>query len=386
MKYLKQFILVAMATMALSACLGAGTAGATVLHRVTAPGNYKLGPGAELIASVSGSSISLRFTEGVLFETCTGSDFKATIDAPAGGATVTATVSSQTYSGCNHKATMLKPGKLHFAWTSGTNASVSSSGTELTIFSTLLGISCIAQTGSGTTIGTLTGAKTSGSNATIDLNGVIPMGVCGDVNLTGSYTITSPTGFNAENSAEGPEESEGPPPATELFKNTSPEPSDTLGTGTEIVASIKAGGSTVIKDTQNLTVDTCKSSELKAKTETAAGATVTAPVSELTFTGCSHKATVLKPGKIHISWIPETTNGTVKSSEAEITYESTIFGISCVYKTGAGATLGTLTGGGSGGHATIDINAVMTSTLCGDVSMTGFYSVTSPTGLVVDEG
>jgi hypothetical protein len=48
-----------------------------------------------------------------------------------------------------------------------------------------------------TQIGTLTGA-TSG-NATMDINGVLSAGICGDAVWTANYTVTSPAPLTVSN-------------------------------------------------------------------------------------------------------------------------------------------------------------------------------------------
>jgi hypothetical protein len=150
-----------------------------------------------------------------------------------------------------------------------------------------------------------------------------------------------------------------------------------------IEASLRAGGSVVIKDTNNATVDTCTSSTFKGSTALPfTGASLTAPGS-WTFAVCSHKTSVIKPGTLHFAHIAGTTNGTVSSSGTEVTVESTIFGASCIAKTGAGTPIGTFTGATTSSnpsaHALIDINGVIPVGLCGDAVWSGTYVVTSPT-------
>jgi hypothetical protein len=148
-----------------------------------------------------------------------------------------------------------------------------------------------------------------------------------------------------------------------------------------IEATIKAGTSAILKDTNNATVDTCTASTVKGTTNVVTGATVTGPISTLSFSGCSHTTDVIKPGTLHVAHSGGT-NGTVSSSGAEVTVQSTIFGASCIAKTGAGTNIGTLTGV-LAGQATMHINGVIPMGLCGDAVWTGTYVVTSPAGLGV---
>ncbi len=181
-----------------------------------------------------------------------------------------------------------------------------------------------------------------------------------------------------------------PASATELY-GTAP-PNDTLGAGTEITATLKSSTSLLLKDTLGGANDTCTSSEVKNKIETA-GSSTTNPsgkVSGLTFSSCSHTTTVIKNadgffGELEIKNIAGTTNGTVISKGTRVTVKSTIFGVSCVANTGAGTTLGTLTGAKSSEVGTLDVNAVITmENGCGDSTLTGTYLITSPTGLMVE--
>jgi hypothetical protein len=157
---------------------------------------------------------------------------------------------------------------------------------------------------------------------------------------------------------------------------------------TSIVASLAPGTTATLVDEGGTTTDTCNTSEVKGETEspfTAEGTKpIGGPVTSLTFGGCSHTTDVLKPGKLFVSWIEGTTNGTVVSKEAEVLVRSTVFGINATCKTGTGTTIGTLTGVKTG-HATMDIDAtnVLDCGILGKSSWIGTYTVTSPTGLGV---
>jgi hypothetical protein len=186
MKCMKMLGLMAVAAAALMAF--AGPASATTI----AVGGVAQTKAVELSASiVAGGSAILKDTNNLTVDTCKESTVKGSTEAPFSGATVTGTIAAGnlTFSGCSHKTVVIKPGKLHIAFTSGNNGTVSSSGAEVTVESTIFGISCIAATGSGTSLGTYTG--TTSGNGTMDINGVIPMGICGDANWTGSYKMTT---------------------------------------------------------------------------------------------------------------------------------------------------------------------------------------------------
>ena len=181
--------------------------------------------------------------------------------------------------------------------------------------------------------------------------------------------------------------------ATELYKLTSPNPSDTLGAGTELEMSMKTGTSALWKETYEGeflgNVETCLNGSTRIKIESAGGGEGVHPAGKLVGAGfgfCAHWVTVLKPGQIEIQHIPGTTNGTVISKEAEVTITSTIFGVSCVTKTGAGTKTGTLTGATSStGFATFDVAASnVPYGICGTIDATGTFTVTKPAGLVVE--
>jgi hypothetical protein len=156
-----------------------------------------------------------------------------------------------------------------------------------------------------------------------------------------------------------------------------------------IIATLEAGSSATLVDEGGSTTDTCHTSEVQGATEPPyTAASVGGAISHLTFGECSHTTKVLKNGKLSVSWIKGTNNGTVTSSEAEVTVVSTVFGISAICKTGAGTDIGTITGAAtSTSHAKMDITAknVLDCGILGKSSWTGTYIVTSPTGLRVTE-
>jgi len=193
--------LAAVAAVALTAFLGAGSASAQTLYKYTTPSpNDGMAAGTEIIATLgSGTSALLKDTLGGVNDTCTGSEVRGKIatntTTDAGGA-----ISSLTFTGCSHTTDVLAPGELEIKNIAGTtNGTVVSKGARVTIKSTIFGLSCVANTGTGTTIGTLTGAKSSTAQATMDINGVITLeNGCGDSTWTGSYEVTSPAGLTVD--------------------------------------------------------------------------------------------------------------------------------------------------------------------------------------------
>jgi hypothetical protein len=374
MKSLKSFGLAALLALALTSFLGAGTASATELYKLTASGAPDtLGSGTEIAMSLkSGTSFLIKDEFGTTTATCTGSEIKGKTETS--GSTVTLPISSFGLSLCSDTIDVLKQGKLHIAWTSGTNGTVSWSEAEFLVKSTFFGFSVTCKMGAGTTIGTITAAKSSSEHAILDLNASVSCGALGTTTWTGTYTITSPTGLHVEGNAS----------ATELYKFTGSSTTDKLAAGTELSMSLQSGGSLLLKDGSGNTTTTCTGSEIKGKTEDG-GATITVPASTLAFSGCSDTVDVLKPGKLHILW-SSGTNGTVTWSEAEITVQSTAFGTTAICKTGTGTAIGTLTGVNAGTeHAVLDVAAKLDCGTLGSSTLTGNYIFTSPTGLRVEE-
>jgi hypothetical protein len=192
MKYLKMLGLAAVAAMALTA-FAAGTASATTLE----VGGVAQNKSVSIVATIkAGTSAILKDTNNATVDTCTESTVSGKTVSPftsGNPGTIGGPVEALTFHGCSHTTDVIKPGSLTIEWTSGTNGSVTSVGAEVTVQSTIFGASCIAKTGIGTKIGTLTGVASG--HATMDINGVIPMGLCGDAVWTGTYTVTSPTGL-----------------------------------------------------------------------------------------------------------------------------------------------------------------------------------------------
>jgi hypothetical protein len=152
-----------------------------------------------------------------------------------------------------------------------------------------------------------------------------------------------------------------------------------------LTASLEPGSTATLRDTDNLTQDTCTESHVHGTTVAPfTGTSVGGPIEELSFGGCTHTTHVLKKGSLSVSHITGTTDGTVTSTGAEVTVQSTIFSISIICKTGAGVDIGTLTGKTNNEHATMDIDAVVN---CGFFVPTakweGEYLITKPTGLGV---
>jgi hypothetical protein len=162
----------------------------------------------------------------------------------------------------------------------------------------------------------------------------------------------------------------------------------TLGTGTEIKASVAAGGTARLTTTEGTVLNECTESTLVGKTSNTGGAAETVKgtvaAGALNWSGCNSTVDTLEGGELEIHHVAGTTNGTLTAKGFTITVTGP-FG-SCVFTAGAGTDMGTLTGSTTG-NATMDVNAVVTKTsgLCpNSARWVARYTVTSPTKLNVE--
>jgi hypothetical protein len=169
--------------------------------------------------------------------------------------------------------------------------------------------------------------------------------------------------------------------ATVLCKiNTTPCISP-VSAGTKVEMSL-SGVSTM----KALGTDECSGSPLVWKVENAGGSTstVSGKVENLEFTGCSCTTKVLKAGEAEVHWVSGTMNGTLTSKNAEVTTNCS--GIDCVYGTGSGTSIGTLTGGEV---AKLDVSATLakiSGVFCtSTATWTATYQVNGPKPLYVAE-
>jgi hypothetical protein len=124
---------------------------------------------------------------------------------------------------------------------------------------------------------------------------------------------------------------------------------------------------------------------MKGKTTNAGSATetVTGPVEETTFGGCTFPTTVVERGKLEIHKINGTSNGTVTADGTFRWTINTIFFGSCIFGFTSGTSIGDIT---EGNPAILHINAVVekfsgSNLACPETQrMTGTYILTSPVG------
>lgn len=176
-----------------------------------------------------------------------------------------------------------------------------------------------------------------------------------------------------------------------------PTPNEDYPAGTEIHASIAAGGGLAIRDTESHVLITCSESTLKGKTTNTGGTPgvpVEGKIETLTFNGvggseCTSPIKVLKTGEFDIEYIPGTnTRGTLTLKETQVT--TTLAGVSCTYGAASVVDAGTVTGTSLGTPATIDFSGVLPKEgggfLCpGDVTWETTYTITAPKPLYIKE-
>ncbi len=155
--------------------------------------------------------------------------------------------------------------------------------------------------------------------------------------------------------------------------------------GTVLNFSLKSGTSANLVTTEGETLDTCTESVVKGTIENAGSNTesVTGSIGTLTWGKCTFATTTLLPGKLEVSNIAGTHNGTVKGdSETRVTVNNGFFG-SCVYGAVSGTDLGELK---EGKPATFVANAVVkkltgSAVACPETTKwTAEYTLTEPTG------
>jgi hypothetical protein len=203
MKYLKMLGLAAVAAMALMAVVGAGSASATQLDKVTAGGvkdTLVVGDTIHIDTS-AGVTINLTDTAANPIETCKESTIHITI-SNGGGASATASgkIGALTWGGCSQTKSTLTNGELEIHGIAGTdNGTVTGKGITWTV--NVFGVSCRYGTGAGTDLGILNGTTSSTSHATLAINAIIneqepKQFLCPDTGkMVGSYTVTTPTGL-----------------------------------------------------------------------------------------------------------------------------------------------------------------------------------------------
>jgi hypothetical protein len=353
----------ALALLVIGVCLmaaaGAGTASATELYS----GATTLSKGTKLAASLQGS-MTLESTDGTLVGTCTGSSMEG-VTANTGGPSesVSTELTALSWSGCSFTTDTLSIGELSFSHTSGTKGTVSGAEIKWTMPTA---VTCRYGTGTGKTLGTVTGTTETSKHATIDVDAVIneqepKSAFCPDTTRwKATYAITTPTGLNFGSAS---------PP--ELYSTGT-----TVAAETVLKMSLESGSIVQSTTDGKSLIDTCTGSTAEGAVGAYSGSTVKVSLSSLTWSGCTVTTDTLTNGSLDIN-----ASGTVTGASSVVT--ENYGGVSCRYGTGAGTDLGTLNTG------KLVINAVINeqepkSFICPDTTIwVANYVFTSPHDLTV---
>jgi len=145
-------------------------------------------------------------------------------------------------------------------------------------------------------------------------------------------------------------------------------------------------GKTVFETGSDFLKNECESTVQGTLTNGTSTATAKLSGITLTWSSCNRHTTTLKTGTIEIHNVAGTSNGTVTASGFEWTMQfPAIFGeeVSCVFETGTGLGLGTLT---EGNPATMDVSTTVALATNQDPRCpseprwTGKYKFTTPSG------
>ena len=152
--------------------------------------------------------------------------------------------------------------------------------------------------------------------------------------------------------------------------------------GTVFDFSMKSGSSLRMVTTEGTTIDTCAGSTVKGKLTQNSGGVATGENTEIAWTGCTWTTDTIKLGKLRITNVTATYNGTlIADEEIRVTINSGVTG-DCEFGVQAGTTLGTVKEG-IGTAATFTMNAIVSRlNFClapATERWTAEYVLTSPT-------
>ena len=115
--------------------------------------------------------------------------------------------------------------------------------------------------------------------------------------------------------------------------------------GTVLDFSLKPGTSANLTTTEGTTIDTCTGSTVQGELTQNSAKVATGKNTAITWTNCTSPTTTTKLGKLKITNVPGTYNGTVIADELiEVTIEPAFFG-HCLYGVEPGTVLGTVNEG-----------------------------------------
>jgi hypothetical protein len=199
MKYVKILGLAAVAAMALMAFAGAGTASASTLCQTTVdscPAAWDYPTGTAISASLTSASATLEVS-GLTEDTCTTSAVAGTTsNTGSSSETVEGAIGTLTFTNCTNTTKVLAKGNLEVHADGGHGAGIlTGKGNRVTVVAFGF-ISCVANTGTGTNLGTIDEPANATSDAVVTVNATIPLegaGCPANAQWTATYTVTSPT-------------------------------------------------------------------------------------------------------------------------------------------------------------------------------------------------
>ena len=199
MKYLKMLGLAAVAAMALTALLGAGSVSATVLCKTyvtPCPKGWDYAAGTEIHATeAAGVSSVFSSTGAETFDECADATIKGkTTNTGSATETVVGNIEAMTFSECTSTLTVLEMGQFEIHYLGPkTKGALTVKKTKVT--GTLFGVSCIFGAGSGTEIGVMESDESTEAEITVEAVLAKEGGsfLCpGDIVWDAKYVITSP--------------------------------------------------------------------------------------------------------------------------------------------------------------------------------------------------
>lgn len=192
MRALKMIGLAAMAAVAMTALVGAGSASATTLEISSVTQNQAVTLEASFEA---GTDTVFETTTGIKLNTCTASELIVGIESPYTAAAIGGKVSTLNFTCLPNPVSVVSSGTLTIEWIKAlgwTDGTVFLSGAE---WGMEWGSGAVetCKVATGTPFGVLRGVASG--HARLYVNTVAKCDVWSSVRMTGTYIITSPTGL-----------------------------------------------------------------------------------------------------------------------------------------------------------------------------------------------
>jgi hypothetical protein len=200
MNQLKILGLAAIAALALTAFVGAGTASASRLCQTTVqtcPDAWDYPTGTAMSASLTSAAVEVK-VNGMVEDRCTTSAFAAsTNNTGSSTETVEPAIGTLTLTNCTATTKVLAKGSLEIHGNDSGGGTVTGKGNRVTVVAFGF-ISCILNTGVGTSLGSIDEPANNTSDAVATINATIPLEGAGcpmTVQMIATYTFTNPTPF-----------------------------------------------------------------------------------------------------------------------------------------------------------------------------------------------